>query len=270
MKVLIIILFSVITHSVFGQLKISGIVEQSDGSIVSYANIGIRNKNVGTVSNEKGEFTILIPQNFLNDTLSFSCVGFEELNLKIKNIIQNKLNIFQLTQKNIELKEVIVLSKQLKTVKIGVKSYSPFITSPSINTKNQDIYEFAQFININDKPSLIISTIIMLFTKQADTATFRINFYNIKDGLPFKKIFEKNIIERSPVSKGWITIDLSKYNIKFHNNFFIGFEFLPDDKIHSFNYGARIGGYVIARQNSLGNWIKQKGGSVSCYITAKQ
>lgn len=192
------------------------------------------------------------------------------MNIPIKTIVDNGIKLFVVKQKETTLKEVVVLSKQVKLLTIGIKSRSPFLSGTPIISKSHDIVEFAQLIDIDKKPSSIESVSIFFLTSQKDSATFRLNFYSVKDGLPFEKIVEKNIIEKPLLSKGWLTIDLSKYDIRLDQNFFISFEFLPDDKPHNFVYGARISGSVVTRTSSLGNWTKQKGGSVSCYVTVKQ
>jgi hypothetical protein len=74
------------------------------------------------------------------------------------------------------------------------------------------------------------------------------------------------------MTKRLITIDLSIYNIVLKNDFFVGFEFLPERKItkYSFSYGGQLGGNSVARTSSLGKWEKQNGASLSAYVTLKQ
>ena len=69
---------------------------------------------MGTVSDENGRFEFVIPQQFLNDTLTFSCIGFEELNVPVSSILASSMNVFVLTAKTMQLAEVVVKGKQLK------------------------------------------------------------------------------------------------------------------------------------------------------------
>ena len=94
MKVSFLSLFLTFTYASFGQIKISGTIKKSDSSILSYVNIGIKLKNVGTVSNESGQFGLEIPKQFLKDTLTFSYVGFEELSVPIQSIIHSSIHDF--------------------------------------------------------------------------------------------------------------------------------------------------------------------------------
>lgn len=43
---------------------------------VPFANIGILNKNVGTVTNEDGTFQLDVSKLAANDTLRVSCIGY--------------------------------------------------------------------------------------------------------------------------------------------------------------------------------------------------
>ena len=267
-----LLLFLNINFILFGQIYISGTVNKIDNSILPFVNIGIKSKNIGTLSDENGKFELTIPKQFSNDTLTFSYVGFEELNIPLKTFLPGQKNIFTLKEKINFLEEVIISNKKRKSIKIGTKTHNPFLSGSSESKDKNDIVEFAKFIEINNKNSSIQSLSIFLVGLNIDTATFRINFYDAKEGMPNKRIIEKSIIQRSDIKKGWLTIDLSIYDIVLKNDFFVGFEFLPERKItkYSFSYGAQFGGNSVARRSSLGKWEKQKGAALSAYVTLKQ
>ena len=272
MKFAFLFFFLSLTCVSFGQINIFGTVKQSDSVILSYVNIGIKLKNVGTITNEKGQFEINIPKQFLSDTLTFSYVGFQELNVPIQLILKSSIHTFLLQPKTTQLSEVVVTSKQLKRKSVGTKSHNPFLFGAAESTDKNDIIEFAKFININNKISRIESVNIYLLGVNIDTATFRINFYDIKNDLPNNKIIDKNILERMPVKKGWLKIDLAKENIILDTNFFVSFEFMPEEKLpkYSLSYAGQLGGSSITRKSSLGNWEKGKGASLSAYVTLQQ
>jgi len=256
----------------FGQLLISGIVKQSNNSLLAYVNIGIKSKNIGTVSDEKGNFELVIPKQFMTDTVTFSSVGFEELNIPVQSFLKTSLKEITLQQKTSVLEEVVIYNKKNKIKRIGTLSHNPFLSGAAESKDKKDIVEFAKHININGKTSNIQNVSIYLLGLNIDTATFRINFYEAVDGMPQVRIIEKSIVLRADIKKGWLTIDLSKYNIVLNNNFFVGFEFLPERKIskYSFNYGGQLGGNSVARRSSLGKWEKFKGATLSAYVTVKQ
>lgn len=58
------------------QVTVSGVVTASGGqSALPFVNIGIKGKNIGTMSQPEGMFSLVIPASHENDTLTFSMVG---------------------------------------------------------------------------------------------------------------------------------------------------------------------------------------------------
>src|SRR5476651_2034578 len=102
-KILIqVILFISGFTSVYGQVTIHGIVRDSaSNEALSYVNIGIKHKNIGTVSLRDGSFNLTIPPENKSDTLTFSMVGYNDyksaiLDLSNDVIIKLKLKTEQL------------------------------------------------------------------------------------------------------------------------------------------------------------------------------
>ncbi len=272
MKIIFVFLCLAFADISIGQNKINGVVKQSDSATLPYVNIGIKLKNIGTITNENGRFEFVIPQQYFNDTLTFSYVGFEELNIPVQSIFTSSVHVFVLHPKATQLTEVIVSGKQLKQKTIGTRSHNPLLSGTAESKDKTDIIEFAKFIDVHDKVSRIQNANLYLLGVNIDTATFRVNFYAANNGLPGDRIIDKNILERMSVKKGWLTIDLTDEDIVIDKDFFIGFEFMPEKKLtkYSLSYGAQVSGSCITRKSSLGTWEKGKGASLSAYVTLRQ
>ena len=255
------------------ETKLKGKISGKNTNKLEFVNIGIKNKNVGTISDENGFFTIYLPNENLEDSLTMSHVGYKELNIKIKSLIKNNTSEFILEESTNELSEVIVLSNKKKEIKIGTKSYSSAVAGyvRVNNDKNKDIQEFAKEIHIN-KPTRISSLNIHLFNVKIKTAKFRINFYNIKNNLPFENISSKNIILTHEIKSGWYKFVISDYDIKLDDSFFISLEYIPDNDNtdEPFRYSGQFFGKSVKRTSSLGAWKTTTGLSMSLYITAIQ
>lgn len=194
---------------------------------IPYVNIDIKKKAIGTAATIDGTFALSLQNSSLTDTLTFSAVGFNELSVPVKTIVDGELSEFVLTEKTTSLQEVVVSSKAPKIKKFGTTSRNPFIHGTSQARDHNDISELAKLINLNDKPSDILSTKLYLRSYKIDSATMRINFYRNVAGMPGERIVEKSIIKRLPLNVGWITVNLEDYNITVGEDFFIGFEYLP-------------------------------------------
>jgi hypothetical protein len=77
---LTIVFFASVT-TLTGEKIIRGkVLAQNNKTAIAYANIGILNSNVGSISNEDGSFSISIPTHYFNDTLLFAALGYQKLN----------------------------------------------------------------------------------------------------------------------------------------------------------------------------------------------
>jgi len=75
MKNTIIVLFILLGASVFSQTKISGVITDTTGEPVAFANVIFKDSQEGTISNENGRFYLESDKNYT--TVLFSFVGFE-------------------------------------------------------------------------------------------------------------------------------------------------------------------------------------------------
>lgn len=254
-------------------ISVSGKVESETTHLpISYVNIGIKNKNVGTAANQYGNFFLNIPEGMLNDTLTFSAIGYEEEIFPIGALVAAQLHTFQLTEKITKLQEVIVKGKLKKTRRIGTTTHNPLLWGNVFVENVHDVVEFAKFIPLGSKPSQLIQAHILLRKSKLDSVSFRINFYGVAQNLPSNRIVEQSIIVRLPSKNGWLAIDLTKYALTLQTDFYIGFEFLPEviSPVPSFNYGAQFGGYAVTRTSSLGTWQRESGARLSAYVTVIQ
>lgn len=82
------------------------IIDIETGNPLPYANIFVKTKNIGVVSNEKGQFSI--NKEFVDetDTLRFQYIGYITKNICIKNIDSN--NYVGLQEKIINLSELLI------------------------------------------------------------------------------------------------------------------------------------------------------------------
>ena len=113
----LIIIISIV--QTFGQKTIVGkILSQTTKEPIPFANIGVVNSNVGTLSNLDGTFTIIIPIKLIKDSLTFRSLGFYGKSLSINQLeTKNELTIY-LNEKATLLSTVIITAKKIKYKKI--------------------------------------------------------------------------------------------------------------------------------------------------------
>ena len=101
----------VLPCATIGQLSLAGrVVNGSTGLPLSGASVYFNNTSIGTSSNDKGEFSFS-NVDLGNSELVVSSIGFEILVVKINaNLVKGKFYLCQLTPKEEQLKDVLVLS----------------------------------------------------------------------------------------------------------------------------------------------------------------
>lgn len=129
--ILSVLCFSFFTHAQeLNKRTIKGkiIVENNDIDGITIFNTST---NLGTVSNTKGEFEIVVS---LNDMLEIRAIEYQNFNIKINQTILDKklLNIFLIEEINM-LDEVVVFNKKLTgSIDNDIKNIDTF--KPKLNT----------------------------------------------------------------------------------------------------------------------------------------
>jgi len=270
-NVLILFFISFFAGQATAQQVIIGKVTDLKGSPLPYVNIGIKGGKTGTVSNREGVYTLTIPDQLLQDTVTFSCIGFEEKSIVAGDLSKNNNMKIMLTEKVALLKEVTVSNAKRKTRKLGITGRTPMISIPTSSLTSTDIFEQARLIHLSS-PAKILNANIFLISDDAREVTIRVNFYGFKNGQPTGRLIEKNIVKQKVIKKGWLTIDLSDQDIYIDNDFVVSFEYLPSSTTDNKRivFGAKLGASDSwLRSNSLGVWRKNELGGATMYVTAE-
>lgn len=119
--ILRIVLFIIFSSSVFCGEYRGQIIDETSGSPIAFANVSFKDKNIGTISDRNGWFNLDISPDLMDETLVFSCVGYESFSINPTNLKINSLNRIFLAKVNYILKGVDVLSKDYKQIKLGDK-----------------------------------------------------------------------------------------------------------------------------------------------------
>lgn len=92
------------------QLKISGYVLADDtGQPLAFARLSIGGNEVGTLSNEQGQFVLKIPERFIYDSLTISYLGYQTRIIALREIEKDTITI-RLSNQDMTLEPVVILS----------------------------------------------------------------------------------------------------------------------------------------------------------------
>lgn len=107
-KLLFCILLFTISTTVLAQTYSGIVMDKETNEPLKYVSIGIVGKDVGTVSNDDGSFFFEIDDQFSQDSLLFSYIGYEAQSRRIAALNKNKQEIIYLEPKSTLLSEVVV------------------------------------------------------------------------------------------------------------------------------------------------------------------
>lgn len=275
-------IFLAINFNSFSQNKIINgeIKDATNKTALAYANIGIADKNTGTVSNAKGKFSLKINDKVnADDAVSISYVGY-----KTKTIALSKLNLvyntIELEPEKNQLKEVVVKFVKPKPKIMGRNSKGLGLT-------HMNFYSFYEK-DVDDRLSKEVGMKFKLrkdckindlnfniTTNDFSSLKFRLNFYKVENGFPTELIVEKDIVfEIKDKFLGWYTLDLKPYAIyldKETEDIAITIQWVESQKANekskyfSISTAKSLTETAFFREKSMDKWTKS-GQSLSFYL----
>ena len=177
-----------------------------------YVNIGLVNQNIGTVTDEAGYFELEVPGNgFADATLRFSMIGFEPQDFTLQEYRDQKILTIPLKEKATALEEVVLTTKRnrYQTKILGNKTTSQLIYAAF--TTNKLGNEMGFLVRGRKNPMILKKFNVSLVENDYGPIRFRLNFYDLKDGLPNETLLNENIIVDTDIQSGIVSKDLTPY-----------------------------------------------------------
>lgn len=216
MKHLLVFALIVLGNALYGQ-KITGTVYgNSSKQPVSFANIGIVNRNVGTVSNEKGNYSLFLDKTHDSDTLLFSCIGYLPYAVSVSDLKKGNSNVI-LKEKAYDIKEVVVRNSRFKTKTLGVnailkKIYAGF-------GDNNLGYEMGVVCKVK-KRAILKRARLNIAICTYDSIFYRLNIYKITGDKCFENILTAPIYVKAAMKNA------SQLTISFNSRIVVDGDFL--------------------------------------------
>jgi len=276
-KILVIMLLLFINNVLSQEKTIKGIVLDSLNNPIKYASIGLVNRPIGTVTNNKGEFKLEINKPSITDTLKISSIGFKSKIFIIQNI-SNNLTI-NLDENVEELEEVVIVSSnKLKNLKKGKEKTKTnkelFFVVPKMKNINLGV-ELGRKFKIGNKPSKLSEFKFFVKKNNFKKIKFKINIYTIKKNKPYQRINKEDIIVDIPNKKtGWIASNLNQYDIKTKENIIITIQWIyaseEGDILSLPIFAPTFSSTHYYKQSSQTKWRKYRFISSSMFLKYKQ
>lgn len=229
---------------------------------LGYVNIGWVNRQLGTVSDEQGNFELALPENLPDSALlRFSMIGYEAQEFLWKDLKgQHNLKV-ELASVVTKIDEITVVDCSPKTrkqkgniIKQTPVGWMSFV-SKELGT------EIATKIRLKKKRQTHVKSMsFWIGGHELDSLFFRLNIYAVEGGKPGKNLLTENIFFNFVANGELVTIDLEPYHLVYGQDIFVGLEYvraLESADEEGVTFGSNFfGKNSFVRFASQSQWVK--------------
>ncbi len=227
-------LFFLLAASAFhGQIISGTIISKNENHPIPYVKIGIEKKSIGTISDEKGNFSIDLSNTDPQQKIKIEVPGFDPYQETIQNFKKYDQQKIFLTEKTKNIKEITIKPKKLVDKNWGVNTKTKSVMY-SVNPqfrKEDFLGETALAFNAKKKSKIKNINLNIASYTSDKPVIMRYSIYSEKDGFPDENILDEEItveLTSDMIKDGTYTLDVNDHNIWVHGKFFIGIQFLKE------------------------------------------
>ncbi len=257
MKHFFLLVLSFCATSFFAQLTCRAVLLDSlSRQPIEFANVGVLGKGLGTVTNEKGEFVLQIPDSLKDAPVKVSMIGYRPRSFSGQSL-QNNTKIL-LAPEAYNLKEVVVKPRKNKIKILGNETQTHTVSG---GFKNNNLgAEVGVRLNIKHPNTQLRKFMININSNTLEqNPIFRLNVYNVgEDGMPKDNLLKQNILIEPKEKQGFVEFDLKPYLIFADEDVFVTIEWIKDlgDARGLYFSTKLIGSATYFRQTSQAKWDK--------------
>ena len=252
-KTTLSIILITVCFALYGQNEYSGIVFGKKSQLpVEYVNVGIAGKNIGTVTDANGKYSLLINSENANDSLLFSSIGYESYSIRISELKKNG-NVY-IEEKTYTLNEVIIKPLLLKERTFGIPKGSKLTVTGFQNSSLG--YECGLLMNTKKK-AYLKSVHLNVAVCSYDSVFFRLNIYQANNEMDYENILQEPIYvsaSKEDVLKKGLSIDLDGKNITVEGEFLVALEHIKDLGEGKLFFSSSLKRKTYSRYTSQGEW----------------
>ncbi len=225
-KLLWLFLFTLPTFAVGQSIVTLQLLDSLTKQPVAYANVGVPNKGVGTVSDDNGKVKLTVGDSLLTNSIKISCIGYASKTITVTQALGK--NTLLLTSSAVKLNEVVVRpSKATKYKTLGNNTTSKNVSG---GFKSNGLgAEIAVKINVKHQYTQLKKLQFYLVKNPINDLQFRVNLYTVApNGKPDASILKQLILTPKIMGNGLVELDLTPYKIYTNKDVFIALEWIKD------------------------------------------
>lgn len=205
------------------------VLSESTRKPVIYAGIGVINRNLGTVADTSGNFSLQIPAEFINDSIRISSIGYVAKTFAVRDIAKLPDTIF-LAEDVLTLSEVVVKPHKIKQKTAGRKGAGGFIYI-EVEGNRAAGQGLATPLKVNGRAWLKeLGFTIMTENRPLSKMKFRVNIYRKEDGEYILQNFNPIYFDydKSLLNNGLFTYKFPEEIMLDEGDYYVELEFLEN------------------------------------------
>ena len=231
--------FAIIPFVSAQKMEIKGVIVDKDTKEpLPFTSIGLKNEQIGALSNEHGQFVVPAPTQNTADSLVVVALGYGRRAVLVKRGVAVASLTIELPKRAVALSNVTVKAGKIKNLGLGSRADDP--GEGMIQGLPGSQYAF--FVK-NDKKKRLgnVRTVSFYIGENGfPREPFRVRLYKA-DGnynAPNTDLLTENVVVSAPQGGQWYTVDLTPYNIIApEEGFFVAMEWVVSgDKFFTTNF----------------------------------
>jgi hypothetical protein len=245
-----------------------GVVKNTTGEPLVYVNVGLMGSPYGTTTNEQGVFKLTIKKEVGHDSIRFSMIGYIPKTIST-NDLKATGNVIQLDEDITYLDEVVVNSTKQKVLTVGTKATSRKVVTGWGNYGTGG--ERGIGLDLGDG-AWIKEVSFFVANNGYDSILLRLHIRALEGESPGRELLHENIYIPVKTRSGWITTDLSRYNLTMKGRVVLSLEWLKAwGKCNGYECllfsMSLTKGTLFAKEASEAVWTRKSLKSPGMYLT---
>jgi len=268
-RMLFLLSFLFCTGILSGQCHNGKIISSDTETGIGYASIGIVGRDIGTVSDQEGNFSLTIKDGYDNDSLRISMIGYEPKCFLVSKFREHPQKDIYLNPMPYELNEVEVTYHRPKNVVLGESVQTNDLRSGfDCNNLGSELgikVDLRKRVRLKD-----INLNVAICTY--DSVTYRLNIYQSDNKTEYENILSEPIyisFTKDDINKV-LTFDLSDHSIIVEGNVLIALELYRDMGNGKLLFNTQFfTGSTLHRKTCEGNWTTAPG-AIGMYLNSNE
>lgn len=254
---------------------VSGLVKHANTQeVLSYVHIGVAGKNVGTITNDLGQFSLDLSSIQGHEKVLISMIGFETISLE-----KSALNVSQTLEVYLHpisytVPEIEVVAGRGKEIKLGRHRRSKTTSGQSGVAEFGFGGEWGVKVLYPEESYFLNEISFHTRFNTVDSVLFRLNVYEVVDDRPGNSILLEPIYTTSYSGDKWISGNALAQSILIDDDIIVSFELVRiwySEQGNNYLFYTHGKGYPegrsFSRESSHDNWQVDQRAPLAIYIS---